>query len=70
MGLGVTVGLGVLVGVRVIVTVALGLLVEVDVGCAADVLQAKETSIKMEKNNNTGFDFWGFIDPPLFRIKP
>ena len=70
VGLGVTVGLGVLVGVSVMVAVALGLEVLVEVGCAADVLQASETNIKMDTNNNTGFFVLGFIDPPLYRVIP
>jgi hypothetical protein len=61
--------LGVLVGVAVIVAVGLGVLV--DVGSAAtDVPQAEETSINMDTNINMGLDFWGFIDPPLFRLPP
>ena len=70
MGLGVTVGLGVLVGVSVIVAVALGALVEVDVGCAADVLHANETSMSMDTNNNIGLGVLGCINPPLCRVTP
>jgi len=67
VGLGVVVGLGVFVGVAVIVDVGLGVLV--DVGSAAtDVLQAKETNINIDINIKTGFDFWGCINPPLFRL--
>ena len=54
-------GLGVFVGVTVIVAVGSGVLVEV--GTAAAVLQAKETSINSDTNKNKGIGFWGCIFP-------
>jgi hypothetical protein len=66
----VTVGLGVLVGVSVMVAVAFGLEVLVEIGCAVDVLQARETSINIDINNNTGLFVLGFINPPLCRVTP
>jgi len=62
VGLGVADGLGVFVGVSVMVAVGAGVLV--DVGSAADALQANETSINMDTNNNIGLGFLTCIFSP------